>query len=229
MKGTHFLLLSAVALWTLGGSGCAVEELKESNRRLKESNDRLLSENNRLEEELAALQKKRAEGEEPAPTIAATQAPDAGKTGEKSVDAGDLLIDDEVSITNTPQGLSIRVPDRVFFALGQASLTSRGRTVLDKVARLVKDRYPNRMIRVEGHTDDTPIKKVLYRYPTNWELSCARACVVVNYLVKNGNLNAHRIYPAGFSYYRPISNGRSQSAKSQNRRVEIMVLNDRAG
>jgi len=56
VKGKHFLLPSAVALWTLGGSGCAVEELKESNRRLKESNDRLLSENNRLEEELAALQ-----------------------------------------------------------------------------------------------------------------------------------------------------------------------------
>jgi chemotaxis protein MotB len=207
-----------------------VEELKESNRRLKESNDRLLSENNRLEEELAALQKKRAEGEESAPTIASTQAPDAGKAGEKSLEAGDLLIDDDdVTVRNTPQGLSIRVPDRVFFALGQASLTGRGKGVLDKVARLVKDRYPNRMVRVEGHTDDTPIKKVLYRYPTNWELSCARACVVVNYLVVSGKLNAHRIYPAGFSYYRPISNGRSQSAKSQNRRVEIMVLNDRAG
>jgi chemotaxis protein MotB len=81
------------------------------------------------------------------------------------------------------------------------------------------------MVRVDGHTDDTPIRKVRHLYPTNWELSSARACTVVRYLVDRGQVSARRIYPAGFSYYRPVSSAR---AKEQNRRVEITVLHENA-
>jgi chemotaxis protein MotB len=89
----------------------------------------------------------------------------------------------------------------------------------------VNDEYTGRTLRVDGHTDDTPIRKVRNLYPTNWELSTARACTVVRYLVEKGNVSAGRIYPAGFSYYRPLRRGGSANARKENRRVEITILN----
>ena len=228
MKRRHLFICLAVSIWFLGGTGCSTSALKEQNRRLKESNDRLISENNRLEEELAALQKKLTDADK-VPEVASLKTNDPGKPRDRAeLDNDLLLLDDEVEVTKTAQGVTFKVPDRIFFALGQATLSSRGQRILEKVARIINSDYPNRLVRVEGHTDDTPIRKVRHLYPTNWELSTARACVVVRYLVERGNVNAHRIYPAGFSYYRPTSSARSPSAKSQNRRVEITVLNETA-
>jgi chemotaxis protein MotB len=222
----------AVAFFVVGGSGCATSKMKDENRRLKESNDRLISENNRLEEELAALQKRLGDGQEalaqPAPAVA-TLADPATVPATKSALEDELLLDDpDVKVIQEGNETRITVPDRVFFALGQANLTSRGQAILKRVAKLINTTYRNRLVRVDGHTDDTPIRKVKGRYPTNWELSTARAVTVVRYLVEGCDVNAHRIYPAGFSYYRPVSNGRTASAKGQNRRVEIVVLEDRA-
>ena len=101
----------------------------------------------------------------------------------------------------------------------------RGQKILDKVAHVMNRDFPNNMVRVDGHTDDTPIRKVRNLSTTNWELSSARACTVVRYLVDRGHVSAKRIFPAGFSYYRPVATGRS---KSQNRRVEITVLAENA-
>jgi len=203
-----------------------MEGLKEANRRLKESNDRLIAENSRLEEELQALQRRVSDRDMVALEPAAMRSSDPGRAAQIGKD---LLIDeDEIQIDRTERGLRFRIPDRVFFGLGQASLTARGVNVLNKVARLIKSepRYANKTIRVDGHTDDTPIRKVRALYPSNWELSTARACAVVRHLVTNCGLSAHKIYPAGFSYYRPVSSGRTAKDKSQNRRVEILVLDE---
>jgi chemotaxis protein MotB len=226
VKRRHLFICGVVSIWILGGTGCSISTLKEQNRRLKESNDRLISENNRLEEELAALQKKRT-SPELVTEVASLKANDPGKDGARAdIDKDLLLIDDEVEVRKTPTGVTFRVPDRIFFSLGQATLSVRGQGILEKVARIINNDYPNRLVRVEGHTDDTPIRKVRHLYPTNWELSTARACTVVRFLVERGSVNAHRIYPAGFSYYRPTTSSGSASAKSKNRRVEITVLNE---
>ena len=226
------ICLSLVALWALGGSGCAVQSLKEQNRRLKEANDRLIAENNRLEEELASLQRGGArEVAAPEGESQVAKAPDVGpwKEGSSSKErsdlAKDLLLDDQVQVDRTSQGVRLRIPDRVFFSPGQVKLTTQGQQILGKVARLINSKdNKSKMVRVDGHTDDTPIRKVKNLFPTNWELSTARACSVVRYLVDSGNVNANRIFPAGFSYYRPVASARS--AKSQNRRVEITILNE---
>jgi chemotaxis protein MotB len=140
--------------------------------------------------------------------------------------ADDLLIDDVV-VSTSDDGIMFRIPNKVFFASGQATLSSRGQGVLKKVADLINSQYQGHMVRVDGHTDDTPIRKVRNRFPTNWELSTARACSVVRFLVEKCDVNAKSVFPAGFSYYRPVTFGRSSSAKQQNRRVEITVLNKR--
>ena len=232
MKRAHRVLCTlAVGFWLLGGVGCATQSLKEQNRRLKESNDRLVAENNRLEEELSGLQRQLAgpKTQEVVPSTGPERAADPGKgdigkAGDKRDIQNELLLEDGVEVERTSQGTRFRIPDRVFFALGQASLSPRGQQILDKVARILNRDFGNKLIRVDGHTDDTPILKVRHLYPTNWELSSARACTVVRYLVDRGNVNAHRIYPAGFSYYRPVSS----TGKGENRRVEITILNENA-
>jgi flagellar motor protein MotB len=201
-----------------------MQNLKDANRRLKESNERLIGENTRLEEEVADLQRRLTQSSLE-PTALAMKAQDPGR-GRADPDL--LLDDDDVQVDRTSQGLRFRIPDRVFFGLGQATLSSRGQRILDKVSRIINTDFPGHLVRVDGHTDDTPIRKVRGQFPTNWELSSARACTVVRYLVDKGNVNAHRIFPAGFSYYRPVATGRSPGAKSQNRRVEITILNESA-
>lgn len=232
MKRACFRIgLGLVVVWSLSGSGCALQNLKDANRRLKESNDRLISENNRLEEELAGVQRKITEGPKAPPEIASGPTPsvssaDPKKGLGKSLE-DELLIDPNIEVTRTSQGVRLRIPDQVFFPLGQATLSVKGQKILDKVARLINSKdFTGKMVRVDGHTDDTPIRKVRNLYPTNWELSSARACTVVRYLVDRGSVNGRRIYPAGFSYFRPVSNTRGP--KSQNRRVEITILNENA-
>ncbi len=225
---------SVLFLWGVMGSGCSISALKESNLRLRESNDRLISENNRLEEELVLLQKRGPEksvaSEQLAPAnFNALDPPLVSTAVDKGSKKAAILdgLDDEVEVFETKQGIKLRIPDQVFFSLGQATLSARGQSVLSRVAKVINSQ-PNHLVRVDGHTDDTPIRKVRHLYPTNWELSSARACTVVRYLVDKGNVNARRIFPAGFSYYRPISTSRAGSAKGQNRRVEITILNENA-
>ena len=223
------LVLMVVGVWAFSGSGCALQNLKESNRRLRESNDRLIAENNRLEmdvdqmhQEVAQLRLVKAR-----PAMSTEMSEMIPASGNLSGNLGDVLLDDidpAVSVTRTNEGVRFTLKDRVFFAPGQAKLSTGGRRILGKVAQRIRRDYGGRTIRVEGHTDDTPTRKVKHLYPTNWELSTARACSVVRYLIDEGSVADGRIYPSGFSYHRPLAQGRSSKARSQNRRVEITVL-----
>jgi len=228
-----YVVLGLVALV---GSGCAISDLKNTNRRLKEANDRLVAENNRLEQELAASEKEAAEKSK---LLADTQSekekapaarPDERKSGsQRAIPLNTGFQDEEgISTSLTPQGILLRLEDRVFFPQGRATLSPQGKAILERVARTLNSRYRGHLIRVEGHTDDVPVRKVRNQYPSNWELSTARACMVVRYLVENGHLNPTRIYPAGFAYYKPVSSSRGELARQKNRRVEVLILNEQA-
>ncbi len=233
MKRQRLGLCVLAFLWMAFGSGCAMKSLRETNQRLRESNDRLIAENNRLEADLDELQRSLALAppvpETPAPDLNANPAP----VTEPVIRAGDadLVIDsleEGVSVSRTDDGIKMTLEDRIFFSPGQAKLSSRGRQILARVARMIRREYAGHNIRVEGHTDDTPTRKVKHLYPTNWELSTARACSVVRELITHGDVNPSTIFPVGYSYYRPLASGSSSRARSQNRRVEITIL-DRAG
>ena len=202
-------------------SGCAIPGLKEANQRLKEQNDRLVSENNRLEQELASFRG----GAEAA----------LANTPARKEAASDLLIpadsgiDSNVQIERTAEGIKLTIPQQVFFAPGKTELTSTGKGVLRNIGQLLNNNdYSDNTVRVEGHTDDQPVKKVRDRYPSNWELSTARACTVVRYLVGSAGVAKSRIYPAGFADTRPLANGKSSDSRQKNRRVEITILNQGA-
>ncbi|MBI4583308.1 MAG: OmpA family protein [Planctomycetes bacterium] len=223
--------LASLGVLAAGLSSCSLTELRNTNRRLKEANDRLVSENNRLEQELAASQRELGQKDKEAAQIkdqsdseiAPSSANPPPRIKMARAEDNSEFKDMGLETRTTAQGTWVSLPDQVFFPLGQASLSSQGRSILDKVARLINTKYRGQMIRVDGHTDDLPVRKVRHLYPSNWELSTARACAVVRYLVEEGKVAPQRIYPAGHSYFKPKVTNSSSTARSKNRRVEILI------
>ncbi|HEX7044460.1 MAG TPA: OmpA family protein [Burkholderiales bacterium] len=122
--------------------------------------------------------------------------------------------------------LTVDVAEQLFFASGEASLKESGKQVLAKVADALKA-YDDKVIRVIGHTDNVPIGKAYQKvFPSNWELSVARATTVVRYLQELG-LPPERMIAAGRAEYAPIASNDTAEGRKQNRRIEITLI-DRA-
>jgi chemotaxis protein MotB len=126
----------------------------------------------------------------------------------------------DVSVGIDREGVVIRMSGSYLFDSGRAELKPNSLVVLDAVASEVR-LLPNE-IRVEGHTDSTPIDSP--RYPTNWELSSARALAVTRYLSESDGIAADRMMAAGFGEFRPLVPNDTREHRAQNRRVEIHLL-----
>jgi chemotaxis protein MotB len=119
-------------------------------------------------------------------------------------------------------GTLLRLNTKDMFASGSAEVTPAGRKILGRVAKaLAADKNCN--ISIEGHTDDTPIKKSAAKWKTNEALSLARAESVKACLVKEGNLSEESISCTGLGETKPIATGKTDAARARNRRVEIIV------
>jgi chemotaxis protein MotB len=132
----------------------------------------------------------------------------------------------QVSTTIAQRGLVIRLlTDRVLFDSGAADLKRESGPLLSQIARLLKidAMHP---ITVEGHTDPLPIKSM--RFPSNWELSTARASSVVRSLIERGLL-PRRLTAAGYAALHPIASNSTAEGRSRNRRVEIVLIRLRQG
>ena len=127
---------------------------------------------------------------------------------------------EELQTEVTERGLVIHILESTLFDVGSAELKMRAMEVLDLVAEQVKDR-PNH-IRVEGHTDDRPIQTAIF--PSNWELSSARATSVVRYLSDNHGIAPDRISALGYGEFRPVKPNNSVENRAKNRRVDVVVL-----
>jgi chemotaxis protein MotB len=137
-------------------------------------------------------------------------------------DLATVGMQDSVNFRFEARGLVVTVvTDRVLFDIGADVLRPEGREVLDHLAGSL-GRLPN-PVSVEGHTDNTPINGG-GRFPTNWELSTARATSVLRYLVEAHHLPAPRLSAAGYADQRPIAENASAEGRTANRRVEIVVL-----
>lgn len=119
--------------------------------------------------------------------------------------------------------VSIGIENEVTFSSGSIDLKSGAGAVLDRVAAVLKRRYPDRRIYVEGHTDSDPINKTKGRFRSNRHLSAERADVVAGYLVEKCNMPADQVIVVGFGPHDPKLSGSSDAAKAKNRRVEIVV------
>lgn len=132
------------------------------------------------------------------------------------------LTDKNVEIEQLRGQLSVRMLDKIVFRSGSANILPQGMEVLDKLAEAIKD--SNDTIRVEGHTDDTPIsEKLKAKYPSNWELSAARAAAVARYFENKHKIDPQRLESLGFSMYHPVAPNDTPENKQRNRRVEIVL------
>jgi len=120
----------------------------------------------------------------------------------------------------TERGLVVHIMESALFKDASANLEPRALEILDLIADKTRD-IPNH-IRVEGHTDDRPINTI--RFPSNWELSSARATEVVRYLSQSHHIPPDRISALGYGEYRPVRPNNSIENRAQNRRVDVVIL-----
>jgi len=119
--------------------------------------------------------------------------------------------------------LAVDLAEQIFFDSGRAKLKPGGKDVLKKVAEALKG-YENKIIRVIGHTDDVPLAKSLQAtFPTNWELSVARATNVVRFL-QDAGIPPERMVASGRSEYDPVASNDTAEGRQKNRRIEIMLI-----
>lgn len=118
------------------------------------------------------------------------------------------------------RGLLVRFMDNVLFESGRADLTPKAREIINKVAEIIKQNDNN--VRVEGHTDNVPISTS--RFPSNWELSTARAVNVVKYLIEVNSIEAKRLSASGYSDQHPVDDNNTHEGRQNNRRVDMVIL-----
>jgi chemotaxis protein MotB len=119
------------------------------------------------------------------------------------------------------RGLVLAIPEAGSFDTGKADLTPVAQELMRRIAVVLAD-LPN-AIRVEGHTDDTPIRTA--RFESNWDLSTGRATTVVAFFIEHSGIAADRLSAAGYSQYRPRGSNDSVAGRARNRRVDVVVLN----
>ncbi|HPG41248.1 MAG TPA: OmpA family protein [bacterium] len=134
--------------------------------------------------------------------------------------------DGKIKITRLADRLSVSMVDKILFPSGEAEVTPEGVKVLERVGKVLKN-TTNKVIRVEGHTDNVPISsKLIKKYPTNWELSNARATNVVRFLQEKVGIESARLEAVGLAEFHPIASNETVEGRSQNRRIEIILLPD---
>jgi len=131
-----------------------------------------------------------------------------------------LIDDGRLSVAIDRGRMVIQLPQDILFESGSATLGSDGRGTLAEVAAVLSD-IDDRSFQVEGHTDDVPIATA--RFPSNWELSTARALSVVRLLVDRG-VNPMTLSGAGYGEFRPVASNDSSEDRRRNRRIEIVML-----
>ena len=129
-----------------------------------------------------------------------------------------------ISSKITEKGLLLTFDDKYLFAPASASLDAGAKKLLDKVGVLICKKFVLHDMIVEGHTDSLAIKSAIY--PSNWELSAARACSVVRYLINRFNFMPTLFTASGYADTRPLESAISPK-DSTNRRVEILILKNK--
>jgi chemotaxis protein MotB len=129
-----------------------------------------------------------------------------------------------VRLAEDERGLTISLAEAGFFEPGSAVMPPKALSVIDRIALTLEP--VNYNIRVEGHTDNTPIHTA--QFPSNWELSTARATFLLQYLISTGHIPAPRLSAVGYGQYRPVASNETADGRASNRRVDLVVIGDAA-
>jgi len=130
-----------------------------------------------------------------------------------------------VILLKDTRGLILRLDDNILFGSAESTIQKKSYDTLNKIIDILS-KIDNPVI-IEGHTDSLPIKSE--KYASNWELSTARATSVIDYLVSSNRINPKRLSAVGYGEYVPIAENTSNSGRTKNRRVDIIILDNNTG
>ncbi len=178
-------------------------QLKESNTQLQDQNNKLLDEKQKKEQELNAT----------------TQ------TYQNLIsDLGKEITDGQIKISELSGRLNLKIEDKILFDSGDATLNNQGQKIITRIGKILKQ-DTSRVIRVEGHTDNVQIHRRLQKqFPSNWELSTSRATHVVRFLQDKLKIKGERLEAVGYSEFKPVTSNKTEKGRTQNRRIEIMLV-----
>jgi chemotaxis protein MotB len=132
----------------------------------------------------------------------------------------------DVTISELQGKLTVNILDRILFDSGEAVLKAPGEAVLQKIAGILAQ-HPALNIHVIGHTDNVPIRaSARSRFPSNWELSTARALAAVRFLTEKAGVDPRRLGAVGYGEFRPLADNSTPEGRAQNRRIAISILAD---
>jgi flagellar motor protein MotB len=206
------LLLWASALGKLRGLETLPAKLDDANASLAAA----LNDSQKEQDQIAALQSQLADVQKEK-----DQAAQMSKSLENEMRTD--LESKDVTISKLQGKLTVNILDRVLFDSGEAVLKPAGETVMRKIAALLAA-HTNLQIQVIGHTDNVPIHTA--RFPSNWELSTARALAAVHFLTEKAGVDPRRVGAVGYGEYRPVADNSTPEGRAQNRRIAITILPD---
>jgi len=188
------------------------KEVTITIERLREQNAELAGDKQMLNESIALLRKNKEQ-----------EVKKVSGTYENLLEKMDNEIKQgQIAITELKGKLTVDVVDKILFDSGKAEIKPEGLEVLGRVVDILTAET-DKVIRVEGHTDNVPIKGNLAKqYPTNWELSAARALTVVRYLETQG-LDPHKLAAVAFGEHRPVAENDTPEGRARNRRIAIVL------
>ena len=132
----------------------------------------------------------------------------------------------DITISELKGKLTVDILDRILFDSGEALLKPEGEMILRKIAGVLAG-YPNRQIHVIGHTDNVPIRaNSRGRFPSNWELSTARATAAVRFLTEKAGVDPRRLGAVGYGEFHPIADNANAEGRAKNRRIALVILSE---
>jgi chemotaxis protein MotB len=207
------------------------EEMIAQERAAKEDaakmNQQLADQNTQLAEKNALIAKQSAE-EQARQNAAMT----AKMSGLESMvkDLNDKLAHQGSGVDRVVQsdrGIVITVAGTALFDAGKADLKTSSHATLSNICKTIKKQFPNNYLRIEGHTDSTPIVHAKSKFADNMALSIARSRAVYEYMAKDGGIAANKMYTAGYGEFQPLVHPEKTVAdRAKNRRVEIVIMPD---
>lgn len=132
-------------------------------------------------------------------------------------------LEKEAEVTADENGVTLKVTGKLMFDVGSASIKEEFKSFLDTIAKIIKENsYP---VAIEGHTDNIPMSSSPI-YPSNWELSSARATAVLRYFVEKKGISAKRLMAIGYADTRPLVPNTTPENRAKNRRVEFHFMKE---
>ena len=192
------------------------DSLTKEKDSLTRENDSLAKQRDSLTEQVAALDAQRTQ-------LQATEKQSEAHYDALLANLSEELRKGQLQVRQLKGMLTVDVAEQLFFDSGRANLKDTGRQVLQKVAESLKG-YEDKAIRIVGHTDNVPITKGLQKvFPSNWELSAARATTVVRFL-QDAGIAPERLVATGRAEYAPVSPNDTTEGRQKNRRIEITLI-----